>query len=86
MNTTIQAKPNLNGNAPKDFSEAGRALYNAATDAGVTMRTHLNETLHERNYQHNPEARTKDLERVAAIHYALVDLEKLALEMYDLGT
>lgn len=46
----MKAKPNLNGNAPVDFVEAGKALHAAAYELTIAMDG-VRPLLHGRNYQ-----------------------------------
>ena len=80
---TLQARPGINGNTAADFVEASNQLYDLATNTIATIRAVSHETLHGRNYQHNPTARAADQERVAAIFAALEDLRNLSVEMFD---
>jgi len=84
----MNAKPNLNGNSPADFHNAGRKLHDLAWTAKTSMREALCEITHGRNYQLSEDAqsdRKEDLDRIAKITAALDDLGAMALEIYDAG-
>tara|TARA_R110001599_G_scaffold260467_1_gene460832 strand:- start:320 stop:604 length:285 start_codon:yes stop_codon:yes gene_type:complete len=46
----MKAKPNLNGNAPVDFTKAGEALLEAAHELTTTL-SGVRHLIHGRNYQ-----------------------------------
>ena len=84
----MNAKPNLNGNSPESFLDAGSKLHLVATTAQISMREALCEITNGRNYQLSQNAgaaRSEDLARVAKITAALDDLEAMALEIYEAG-
>jgi hypothetical protein len=84
----MNAKPNLNGNSPESFLDAGSKLHLVATTAQISMREALCEITHGRNYQLSEDAqsdRKEDLDRIAKITAALDDLEAMAQEIYDAG-
>ena len=84
----MNAKPNLNGNSPKSFQDAGKKLHDAANVARHSMREALYQVIHGRNYQLSQDAasdRAEDMARIAKITAALNDLEAMAMEIYDLG-
>jgi hypothetical protein len=84
----MNAKPNLNGNSPADFLDAGEKLHTAASTARTSMRHALGEITNGRNYQLSQDAgadRSEDLERIAKITAALDDLEAMANELYVAG-
>jgi hypothetical protein len=49
--TTINSRPGLNGNSPKDYVEAAGILLDAAATVEAALRA-MTEILHGRNYQH----------------------------------
>jgi len=84
----MNAKPNLNGNSPKSFQDAGRTLYDVANATSITMRDALCEITNGRNYQHlspNSSARSDDLARIKKIIEALNDLQEIGIELDDAG-
>ena len=84
----MNAKPNLNGNSPESFHDAGAQLLDVANVARNSMRGALCEITHGRNYQLSEDAasdRSEDLARIAKITEALNDLEAMAMEIYDAG-
>ena len=84
----MNAKPNLNGNSPADFMDAGDKLLTVVSVAKTSMREALCEITNGRNYQLSQNAgaaRSEDLARVAKITAALDDLEAMALEIYEAG-
>ncbi len=48
--TTINSRPSLNGNTPKDYAEAAGILLDAAATVEAALRA-MSEILHGRNYQ-----------------------------------
>ena len=87
MSSKVQAKPNLNGNTPQDFVEAGRKLYDIAHRAKQEINEALSEILHGRNYQHSPSATSleHDKARLRRINAALDDLGVIGAEIYAAG-
>ena len=84
----MNAKPNLNGNSPKSFQDAGAQLHDVANVARNSMREALYQVTHGRNYQLSEDFRSdraEDLARIAKITEALNDLEAMAMEIYDAG-
>lgn len=65
--TTINSRPNLNGNSPSDYVKAAGILLDAAATVEAALRD-MSELLHGRNYQtieHAPAiAREQDFELV----------------------
>ncbi len=86
----MNAKPNLNGNTPEDFRNAGARLHDIAITTKEKMgEADLHEITNGRNYQHiEPihSARITDLARIAKIVEALDDLEAIGRELYDIGS
>lgn len=52
----VNARPNLNGNTPKDFEDAANQLEEAIDAVEQALRTISGNILHGRNYQHIPDS------------------------------
>ena len=85
MNKPIQAKPNMNGNAPKDFREAGIQINEIAYDVKPRVQQIIYELLNGRNYQHDQKLRQADNDRMRKIYASLDDLVKVAEEIFNAG-
>lgn len=84
----LNARPNLNGNTPEDFTRAGRAVLSAVLDLREALKTARTDCLHGRNYQTVPEAEAAqkaDLDRLNGLEAQLEEFFLLSTDLYDAG-
>lgn len=82
----VNARPNLNGNSPRDFREAALAVNNAAIAMKTLVASKVGECFHGRNYQTlaDPKAaRAEDDKLLHDAFKALDSISALALALHD---
>ena len=80
----IDARPNINGNTPEEFTAAARQLHNAAKVVREAIPLIKRDVMDGRNYQMlaNPvDSRTKDRARLSQIEIALIDMENMVFDI-----
>jgi hypothetical protein len=79
----LHARPNLNGNAPSDFSDTGYNLFSAAQKMRAAL-IEVRELLHLRNYQTtDPDLRVFDVARLESYILATYAMENLGKDLYE---
>ena len=80
----IYARPNLNGNSPKDFDTLAEDLDRSVSDLYDALVSIRGTLLHGRNYQtvrYPLWSRQTDLEKVGELLETLVEYERLFLSL-----
>lgn len=86
----INARPNINGNTPKNFQDAALALSDAISDAEKAISHIRSEVMNLRNYQHIEgeqmySARDEDILSMVDVRKALDTLRKLEWSILEIG-